>query len=319
MKKEIKIGIIISLAIILFVWGVNWLKGYDILNKQKTYYTIYERIDGLNVANPVQINGHKIGQVSDIYFLENNSGKIVVKITVDRINIDLPKNTIAKIVSTDLLGSKAIEFVFTKSDELLDNGDTLKSETQESIKDEVNKQVLPLKVKAEEMMASIDTVMVVISAIFNDKTRENINSSIKSISSTINNLSAATSTLNDILSKNESNLDKTFTSIEDFTLSLSKSKGSIERILANFDNITDSISQTDLKQTLNNINNITIQADSLLSNINAGIGTIGQLTVNDSLYINLENTSKNLDLLLEDIRLNPKRYVHFSVFGGGAK
>lgn len=316
MKKETKLGIVIVVSLILFIYGLNYLKGKDIFNEQKVFYTIYDRIDGLSVSNPVQINGYKIGQVSDIHFHPNNSGKIVVQFFIKNINIKLPSNTKAKIISSDLLGSKAIalEFEELQGGELKD-GDTLVSAIQESLQKQVSNEILPLKEKAQTMMASIDSVMSVIQAIFNDKTKENIDNSISKLKMALNSIEHTTTNLDTLVSNEKSRLVRIFENIESISLNLKNNNEKITHILSNLSNVSDTLAKAEIASTINKANDALTNANSILEDINSGKGTIGQLISNDSLYNELESASKNLDLLLEDMRLNPNRYVHFSVFG----
>lgn len=318
LSRELKTGIVTVVTLVAFIWGFNYLKGKDLFNKHRTFYVVYNNVSGLMTANAVTISGLSIGQVDDIYFMENDPSHVVVELTISN-DIKIPVNSTARISSIDLLGTKGIEIVLGDAGKFLQSGDTLRAETGLSLQEEVNKMVQPILKKAGSMMTSIDTVISAVGDIFNYKTRENLIRSVESLKNTIANIEGATHSVDTLLVSQRTRLTRIFSNVESITNNLKENNEELSRIISNTANITDTIARSNLSVTIANlersINNLTVTTDK----IKDGKGSLGLLLNDDKLYNELEQSSQQLDLLLEDIRLHPKRYVHFSVFGKKAK
>lgn len=315
LSKEVKIGLLLLAAIALFIFGFNFLKGRNIFNPQGKYYAVYDRIEGLVAANPVQINGFSVGQVNKIELEKGNTGRIIVEFTINNSDLQIPDSSIAKIISSDLLGSKALQLVLSNSKTYMQSGDTLLSEVEASLGDEVNKQVLPLKNKAEKLMLSIDSVLTVIQYIFNPESREDIKASLDNVSQAILTLKRTSLRLDTLMSEQRFRLSRISSNIESITNNLKNNNEKISIILANFASISDSLAKANVASTINNANLTLRQTAAITEKINKGEGSLGMLVNNDSLYKNLNSAARDLDLLLADLREHPGRYVHISVFG----
>ena len=311
-SRELKIGLVFIASVGIFFWGLNFLKGTDILSKKRFYYAVYDKIDGLDQANAVMVNGLKIGQVNRLSFLPGTS-KIVAELYIKN-NIDIPKNSVAHIYGTDLLGSKAVEIILGDDTAFAQSRDTLTALIESSLMNQLNEQVEPLKKKAVALINSVDSVMSVIQSIFNEKTRSSLNTSIENIKKTLQNLEGASSNVNEILKTEKSKINSIMTNLDSITLNLKENGDNITTILTNFAQLSDSLNNADIPQTLKDANTAINNINDIAEKINRGEGTIGQLFTNDSLYIQLEKSTSNLNKLLEDLRLNPKRYVKFSLF-----
>lgn len=312
-SKEFIIGLIITVTLALLYWGFNFLKGEDVFSNNRVVYAIYDDVGGLNKANPVSINGLRVGQVRDMYFLNNLSSQVVIELML--INpLPIPKNSVARIVSSDLLGSKGVEINLGNSMELVVTGDTLLAEVEASIKDEVNRQFQPLKAKAEDLMLSIDTVITMMQGLFSKANRDNITSSVEHISNSFANLEDATGKLDTLLLNQQNRIERILVNIESITKNLDSNQDQFNHIIANFSALSDTLAKANVSETLMNTNKTLEEVASVMQKINEGEGTMGMLVNNDSLYIQLEKSAKDLNLLLEDIRLNPKKYVKVSVF-----
>lgn len=312
LSKEFKIGLIVTAALALLYWGFNFLKGKDVFSNERIFYAIYNDVGGLERTNKVSINGLNVGQVREMYF-ESGTAKVVVEIVI-KDEISIPNNSIAKIVSSDLLGSKAVELRLGNSNIIAEPGDTLLSEVEASIKDEVNRQLQPIKNKAETLMLSIDTVLTMLQNLFSKSNTENVTKSVQHIASSFENIDHTTGTLDSIISGQHKRLENILSNIESITSNLEQNSDNINNIIANISAISDTLARAKVSATLHNINTTMNEVAGITEKINKGEGTLGMLVNNDSLYIKLEKTSHDLDLLLEDIRLNPKKYVKFSVF-----
>lgn len=312
-KQVIFIGITFILAVALFIWGYNFLKGKDIFNKQTTFYAKYHKVSGLTRANPVLINGLRVGQVQTIYFDPDLSGDIIAVIVLNT-KFPIPKNSIASIFSADLMGSKAINLKLGNSLELLQEGDTLRSSIEGSLKDEVNAQVQPIKIKAENLLASIDTLVIAFQSIFNESARENLKASFNDIRQTFSNLQSTTSNIDTLVMTEGSRVANILMNIDSLSTTLSENRNQISAIISNFEDISDSLARSDIPGTFIRANKTLDDLDAILATINSGEGTLGMLLHNDTLYIELNKSAEELNLLLKDLRENPKRYVKFSLF-----
>jgi phospholipid/cholesterol/gamma-HCH transport system substrate-binding protein len=312
-KREIVTGAIFIAALALFIWGFNYLKGFNLFKEQRVLYAVYDQVSGLSKANPVSVNGLKVGQVSDIYFDPEFSGNIIVEITMET-QIPVPRNSVALIYSSDLMGSKAIDLRLGDDTIYANNRDTLLTRVEASLKEAVNQQIQPLKAKAEELILSIDSVVTVIKQIFNEQARENLTSSLASVQETFENLESASDNLDQMISAEKERFGQIMENLETITRTVSDNKENIDNILANFSTISDSIARAKIPQTFQNLNKVVGDVSMIVDKINKGDGTIGMLINDEALYNDLQRSAEQLNLLLEDIRLNPRRYVRFSIF-----
>lgn len=312
-KREIVIGLVFIAALALFIWGFSYLKGFNLFKEQRVVYAVYEKVSGLSRANPVSINGLKVGQVSDIYFEPGFSGNIIVEITIET-QIPIPKNSIALIYSSDLMGSKAIDLRLGNDSLFIMNGDTLNTRVEASLKEAVNQQIQPLKAKAEELIMSIDTVVTVIKQIFNEKARENLSNSLASVQKTFENLENASYNLDLMIAAEKIRFGEIMSNLESITTTIAENKENIDNILSNFSTLSDSLAQAEIPRTFANINRVVGDVAGIVEKINNGEGTIGLLINDEDLYKDLQESANQLHLLMEDIRVNPKRYVRFSLF-----
>ncbi|OFY24106.1 MAG: hypothetical protein A2W98_14175 [Bacteroidetes bacterium GWF2_33_38] len=314
-SKATKVGVLVFVAFAMLVWGVTFLKGKNFFKKENHYYVIYNRIDGLSESSSIMLNGFKIGQVRDISFMPNQKSIIVSFAIGDE--FILPDSTVARIFSSDLMGTKSIEIIYGKSSKNHLPGDTLFAVIEESLKDQVSLQMLPLKVKAEGLMSSIDSVLAVVQYIFNEGTRDNISKAFVSVKMTLENLEHASVSLDTLLRNEKGKLARIFTNVEHITLNLKNNNEQLTNIINNFSSISDSLARADIASTITNANKVISDIDNILAKVNSGQGSIGMLVNNDTLYNNLENATFHLDRLLEDMQKNPKKYVHFSLFDFG--
>jgi phospholipid/cholesterol/gamma-HCH transport system substrate-binding protein len=313
LKKEVKAGILVIVAIALFIFGFNFIKGRNLFKPQRVYYALYTHIDGLVNSSPVVVNGLSVGQVQAIRLLPE--GNILVTFTVNNDILTIPVNSTAKIVSLDLLGTKAIEIVLGDALMAHSPGDTLTSAVQRSLTEEVNLQVAPLKNKTENLISSIDSVLTIVQAVLNEEAIANFNKSFQSLSRTISSLEQTVYKIDTLVDTEKNRLHNIMANVESITTNFKDNNQKLNRIVTNFQNISDSIAKANLAQTITNAERSLGQTNEILEKINRGEGTMGMLINNDSLYKNLEKASLDLDKLMRDIRLNPQRYLHFSIIG----
>lgn len=315
-SKEFKIGIIVTAAIGLFFWGFNFLKGRDLFSHKYELFAVYPKIDGLIEANPLLVNGYRVGQINKISLIKDSNGEysVLVKFLLTE-DVNIPKHSIARAVSSDLLGSKAVEIIYSNSTEFVKSGDTLIAETEEGLKTAVSKQLAPLQKKIEGLLSSVDSVMTVVQVVLNDKTRENLSKSFESIKLAIQSLEQTAYKLDDLVASEKAKISSILTKLNSLAGMLEKNTGKIDNIIGNFSNLSDSLAKSNLKGAIDEADKTLAELNKLVSQINSGQGTLGKLVKNDSLYNNLNKASDDLDKLMKDLRINPERYIHISVFG----
>ena len=309
MNKELKIGLVAIITIAVLFIGINYLKGLNVLNSSRTYYAQYENIGGLQVGSSVLVNGYKVGSVSNIDLLIKNNQQLLVTINIEK-EFAIPSNTVCKIVNQDLMGTKGISLIVGDAVDFLKVGDTLNAAVEGTLQDEVNAQILPLKNKAEQLIGSMDSVMMIVTAVLNKDTRENLRNSLQSLDKTFLLMSKTMIKVDSVISVNDDRITKVVQNLESITSNLENSNGDIKKILINFSALSDSLAKADIASVLNNISSITTK-------INNGEGNIGLLLKDDKIYDNFEKSTHELAELLEDIKKNPSRYVNFSIIGGG--
>jgi phospholipid/cholesterol/gamma-HCH transport system substrate-binding protein len=312
-KKVYSVALSFVLALVLFIWGFNFLKGKDIFNKEQLYFVEYDEVNGLIKSNPIVINGLTVGQVRDIYFHPSLNGKLIVVIALTT-DFPVPDNSVARIFSSDLMGSKAIELQLGDSKTQLKPNDTLMSSIEASLMDEVNAQVLPLKNKAETLLSSVDSLVVILQTILSENAKDNIYSSLQSVSATIKNLERTTSVIDSVVGTESSRISSILYNVELITRNFEQNNSEINTILSNMAALSDSLAKADIGSVVQHADASMAELNKLLDAINRGQGTVGQMMQNDTLYYQLEKSAEELNKLLEDVRLNPKRYVKFSLF-----
>lgn len=312
-SRELVVGLMFILALAVFIWGYNFLKGMDVFTKEKVIYGVYDKVGGLVKSNPVSINGLKIGRVKDLYFEQNLSGNIIVEMAISS-DFPIPRNSVAKIFSSDLMGSKAIEIILGNAGEYINNGDTLFTGIEAGIKEEVNRQVQPLKRKAENLIISIDSMVTAIQSIFNENARENLISSFASIENTFSNLQHATYKIDTFLLTERNHLSKIIYNIEVVTDGLMENKANIDRTLQNLAVISDSLAAAEIPASFAKARQSLEELSDILAKVNNAEGSLGLLLNDKKLYDQLNETTLSLKALVDEIKANPKKFVKFSVF-----
>lgn len=312
-SKELKVAFFFILAIAILVWGFNFLKGKELFSSVRTFYAVYKNVSGLEQSNSVFISGVKVGHVSKVYFDKSMNGDIVVELMVKE-NFPIPENSIARIFSENLMGSRAIEILLGTSTVMIQDRDTLVTEVEVSLKDAVNQQILPLKLKAEDLISSIDTMVVAIQEVFNKEIRTELLTSIRSIRHTFQNLESTTTEIDTLVSAQAGRIASILYNLDQITNNLEENGSEITAILQNLANISDTLARSNIPQIMDNLDRTVSNLATISGKIEKGEGSLGMLVTDDQLYKDLEKAALELNQLIEDIRLNPKRYVRLSVF-----
>lgn len=306
-KTEAKIGIIVLVTIALVIWGINFLKGKNILKRSDVFYAVFHDIQGIDVSAPVMISGYQVGLINTIYFAEGKLDRIIIAFTVDH-EYDIPLNSTVELFSSDLLGSKALRIIPSGEPGFHHYGDTLKSSIQKDLISQLSSEFIPLKDKAEGAIDELDSLIRSLNYILDEKTSIALQNSIAHLESVSSGLARQMEPGGD--------LQKTFSSLNDFSKMLSDNRQKLDTVFSNIESISDSVAKANVSELINSIQETFAESSDLLAKINEGEGSLGLLASSDSLYININSTIQSLDVLLNDLNENPKKYVHFSLFGG---
>ena len=316
-SREVRTGVIAIATIFAFVWGYNFLKGNDIFSKQRVYYTAYTNVGGLTTSNAVTVNGFKVGLVKDVYFEPVNREYLIVEFMLTADNYEIPRGTKAVLVS-DLLGTTSINLVTGKEEGYYQEGDTLISDIEEDLMagiTDLSSSLATTKVKADRLFESLDSLVGDIRDVLGPGDRNSsVNRAITDLAATMDNLKKASGKIDGILA-DDGKLGKILADVEGFTQTLDENKDEIDNLLNNLSSFSDTLAAAELASTINNANKTFAELAEAMEKINNGEGTIGKLFKDDSVYDNLEAATRDLDSLFLDIKANPNRYVHVSVFG----
>jgi phospholipid/cholesterol/gamma-HCH transport system substrate-binding protein len=275
-------------------------------------YAKYSHVDGLGVSKPVMINGFQIGRVDKLQLQPDGSIVATLKI---KGKYEIPKNSIAKLESLDLLGSKAIVMALGTGNDFAQDGDTLNANVAKGLMETVE----PVQKKAEVIIAKMDSILTSVNSILNPNFQKNVDKSFNSIASTLASLEATSKKVDNLVGSEGSRISSILSNFESISNNLKQNNQKINGILNNINTITDQVAAANFKQTIDNANKAVTDLQGIVTKVNNGQGTLGLLVNDTKMYDNLNNASKNLDNLIIDLKENPKRYVHFSVFGGGNK
>lgn len=316
-SKEIRTGFIAVAIIFAFVWGYNFLKGNDIFSKQRVFYTAYTNVGGLTKSNSVTVNGFKVGLVKEVYFEPVNREYLIVEFMLTADSYEIPKGTRAVLVA-DLLGTTSINLVTGNEPGYYVEGDTLESEIEEGLMSgitELSSSLVTTKVKADRLFESLDSLVGDIRDVLGPGDRQSsVNRAITDLAATMDNLNNASRKIDGMLDDN-GKLGKILSDVEGFTTTLNENKDEIDNLLSNLSSFSDTLAAAELAATINNANRTFEELATAMEKINQGEGTIGKLFQDESVFDNLERATADLDSLFVDIKANPSRYVHVSVFG----
>lgn len=310
-KREYTIALMMIGALVLLYYGINYLKGLNVLQGRNVFYAKYADVSGINDASPVLYHGMKVGQVIGTELVPNGNGMVAVAFQINDDRLVITDSTRAEIYSSDLF-TRAIQLV-VKAGPPADRGDTLDSGTQASLTESVNQQLDPIKKKAEGMLNNIDSVLNAVQLLLNKKAVNDLDSGIVSLRRILENVDGTTRRLNTLLDTESATIKSTLDNLNKVSGTLAQNSDELNRIFANVDSLAASLGNGRLEKMMANMTATSDQLKQAMTKINEGQGTLGKLVKDDSLYVNLNQATRDLDLLLEDLRVNPNRYL--SIFG----
>lgn len=287
-------------AIILLIFGYNFLKGNNLLTSSRSFYALYDNVEGLSTSSLVTINGMQVGKIRNIDFADDK-GKLRVTFSVDS-DFEFGKNSIAQIYSAGFISGKSLSIIPEKNAvTLAENGQELKSAVDDGLMDVVANSLDPIQQKLNAVLQKTDVMLASMNTLLNEENTKNISTSLKDLSSSLKSLKYTSGSLQSLLAKNEVNLSQTMTNFNEASVNAKK--------------MTEKLANAPLDETLAKLNETVSTFSSISKKLNSSQGTAGKLLNDEKVYDNLEKATRQLDLLLQDMKLNPKRYVHFSVFG----
>lgn len=304
---------IVVLVVVMLYFGVNFLKGINVFSRQQTFYIEYENISGIIPSAPIIIDGFKIGLVSKVERNSDGNGKLIAEVLINDTKLKIPKDTRFEIYSPGVLDSKAIRILLGDSSVLAANKDTLIGIIKEDFTQTLQREFEPLKQKTQDMIASLDKVMGNLNKVFADTATQGLPQVFESLQRSLRNVENISSDLSDILSSNKGKLNDILGNVESITSNLKTNNQTITAAISNVKNITDSLSKIQLTGTIRKTEKAMGDFAEIMEKVNKGNGSMAMLINNDSLHHQLVNASQSLDLLLDDIKSHPGRYLNFSL------
>jgi phospholipid/cholesterol/gamma-HCH transport system substrate-binding protein len=307
-SNETKIGALTAISITILILGYSFLRGNDVFSSANKFYAIYRSVEGLTISKPVLVNGFQIGRVSKMEL--HADGRTTVEFKVDK-QYNIPDNTLAKLQSTDLLGSKAIVFELGNSTKYAADQDTLRADIQGSLAESLQ----PIQKKAEVLITKVDSALGAINKIMNPKFQANVDRSFTSIANSLQTLEGTTKKIDAIVGAQSSHINSIMANADIASSNLKNSTASLTGISTNFERVSTDLANSNIKGTLDNANKAVADLQATMAKINSTQGSLGLLLNVTKMYDNLISASGNLNNLFLDIKAHPSRYVHFSVFG----
>ncbi len=304
LTREIKTAILVIASILLFIWGYSFLQGRDLLSDHKVLYANYDNVEGLVVSAPVTINGFHVGKVRSI-LLDNKTGKLVVEMQIDS-DFPIAKSSIVNIYEPGLIGGKQIQIVPNLDDSnLAKSGDYLSSGVVPGLTSIVGDRLSPLQDKIEKAVVSADSVLVNINTLLDPATKAHFKASMANLNATLLEFKGASQNVNLMLAENRSKIGRAVSNFDHTSKNLAK--------------VSDSLAKINFNKSVKSLESSLAKVNNLMTDVESGKGTLGKLMKDEKVYDNLEGASRELEQLLSDLKRNPKRYVHFSLFGKNAQ
>lgn len=325
-SKEFKVGLLVVLGLLLLFVGVNFLKGGALFGKNREFYAEFNNSAGLQPSNNVQLNGVKVGQVISVQLNELDASKVTVRFSIDNDELLIPQNSEIWLISSDILGTKALELKIPQepvekgSMTYYEDGDQIIiAKTEQSLEDQINEQILPLKKKTEELIGSVESIIVSVNAFWDTSAAYTIDESLYEVRDAISTFGELANNLSILISSETEQVDKILKDVHLITQNLSSKSDKISNVIDNISAISDTLADSDIKNVITETKTTLIELNGVLAKVNEGQGTLGKLLHTDSLHNELVQTNQSLQNLLDDFGDNPNKFVHFSVFGRKVK
>lgn len=318
-SREFKVGLLVVLGLLLMFILVNTLKGESLFESDREFYAVFENSSGLESSNAVQVNGVKIGQVINVGLHPDKPDSVLVKFSVQNDEIQIPKGSVVWLISSDILGTKALDLkINSKSSTDLayhDNGDTIFGKTEMGLQDQINEQILPLKKKTEDLIQSVEGIIVSVNAFWDTTAAYQVDEALYEVRDAIGTFGELANSLSILVSKETEMVDKILTDVHEITDNLASKSEQVSQTLDNIQAITDTIADSNIKGAIAEATNTLTEFSEVMEKVNDGQGTLGALLHTDSLHNEIVRTVQSIQSLADDLEENPNKYVHFSLLG----
>ncbi len=305
-SNETKVGALTVIAVTLLVLGFNFLKGKSLLKKSNVIYARFSDVGALEISNLVKIKGFRIGNVYEISSIDKDVSEVVVTIHM-LADVNIPENSVA-VINSSLTGNSSISILPGNATKFMSFGDTIQSSNNPDILTKVMNSVDPVMANIKQAVDSLKSVLGNLNSVFDENTKANLKTVIANLKTSSGNLSV-------LLNTKDGALAKTLNNVESFTTNLNSNNEKLNTTIENLKNTSQQLSEVQIKETVTNLNNTITQLQGILQKANKGDGSLGLLINDPKLYNNLQNTSRSLNILVDDLKLHPKRYVSLSIFG----
>jgi phospholipid/cholesterol/gamma-HCH transport system substrate-binding protein len=309
-SNETKVGALTAVAITVLILGFNFLKGKGISTGGNKIYTVFPNVEKLQVSNPVYINGLQVGKVDYLQEKDKNLSGIVVTIKLTK-DINIPRNSVA-VLATELLGTPAVNIYMGNGTDYVHNGDTLRTERALALTDKLQKSIDPAINNINKTLLSLDEILQKLNTILDPNTRNNLQGIIA-------NLAQSSASLDKLLNTETGMLAKSIGDMHTVTSDLARNTPKIDSTLSNLQLATQKLSQAKIAEAVESLQRTMARLESGISKIDSKDGTLGLLLNDRQLYDEIRRTNRSLTILLDDFRVNPKRYVNISLFGAKDK
>lgn len=299
-SREIKTAILVIASILLFIWGYSFLKGRDLFTNYKTFFVEYKSVEGLATSAPVTLNGLVIGKVSSIT-IDEKTGILLVQLQL-KTDFPISRSSMASIYEPGFIGGKQIAIIPNFEDKTLAvDGQMLQGGVKMGLTDKVGDQLAPLQEKLEKVLGSTDKLISGLNNVLDQKGQQDLKITLAELSKTVAQFHKAAESVNALLDSNKIQINGTV--------------ANLNKLSGNFSKISDSLNKADIGKSVRNLNATLAKVDGIMTNLSSGKGSMGKLLNDDAFYQNIKSSTKELELLLQDVRLYPTRYVNISVFG----
>lgn len=324
-SKEFKVGLLVVLGLLLLFIGTNFLKGGGIFGKDKEFYAEFDNSAGLQPSNEVQLNGVRVGQVISVDLKEDNASKVIVRFSIEKEELLIPTTSEIWLISSDILGTKALDLripvdTMPRSDvAYYESGDYITAHTELSLEDQIGEELLPLKKKTEELIGSVEQIIVSVNSFWDTSAAYTIDESLYEVRDAIEKFGELANNLSILVENETKQVNVILKDVKEITGNIAANSDSITNVIHNLSSITDDVADSGLDTILTDLKSGLTELNVLLADINEGQGTVGKLLHTDSLHQELMETNQSIQNLLDDFQANPNKFVHFSVFGRKVK
>lgn len=327
-SKEFKVGLLVILGLLLLFVGVNFLKGGGIFSADREFVAEFSNSSGLQPSNEVQLNGVRVGQVTSVDLKDDDASRVIVHFSIEKDELKIPTDSDIWLVSSDILGTKALELripsdTIPRSDVAYYNdGDKFDQDhvlTELTLEDQINKEILPLKKKTEELIGSVEDIIVSVNAFWDTSAAYTIDESLYEVRDAISKFGDLANNLSILVANETQQVNVILSDVKNITSNLVIQQDTINNILFNLSAVSNQLAEGDLDTVLDDTKIALQELNKVLYDVNAGKGTLGLLLQTDSMHSELLQTNQSIQNLLDDFSANPNKFVHFSLFGRKVK